>query len=280
MTGRPSVSVRIWRADRRTGNFGDALNTPLLAGLGLHAVPSGTAASVNPARCLFAIGSVLSSDHVGDVVGPIDVWGSGWRGEPISDTDRERLVIHAVRGPRTAAALDAPGVAMGDPALLLPGLMPAPPTRRERGAVFLPHLLDHGRHRAASVGCDRRLSAEVTQHGRHRPWGPPPLERTVTEIATAGFVLTGALHGAVVAQAYGVPWAPWSRGYVDCPEKWLDWAEYLGIDLHFVEDRRGGEHWWRHHGSQGRTRHLAPLLDAFPYPLERCPTLVPRGGLA
>jgi hypothetical protein len=79
------------------------------------------------------------------------------------------------------------------------------------------------------------------------------------------FVLTGSLHGAILAQAYGVPWAAYDDGYVDVPEKWYDWADYLRIRIAFVSDLRTGLDWWRATGHCGQLRDTAPLLAAFPY---------------
>jgi hypothetical protein len=150
---------------------------------------------------------------------------------------------------------------------LLPRIHTPPPVTGPRPAVVIPHLLDPTTTTADEVGCDELLSARVWQRGRwHRRTAATPLE-VVDRIAGAGFVLTGALHGAIVAQAYGVPWAPWTGTRIDCPAKWLDWAAYLDIEHAHVSDRRSGEIWWERHGSSGQTLPLEPLLKAFPYPL-------------
>lgn len=86
-------------------------------------------------------------------------------------------------------------------------------------------------------------------------------------IAGADFVLSGSLHGAILAQAYGVPWAAYDDGYIDTPAKWLDWTAYLGIQIDFVTTLTEGQIWWRSQGHHGVIRDLSPLLDAFPYPI-------------
>jgi len=90
--------------------------------------------------------------------------------------------------------------------------------------------------------------------------------RAVERIAGAAFVLTGSLHGAILAQAYGVPWAAYDDGYIDAPAKWQDWAAYLGVRLAFVADLAAGQQWWQSEGNRGALRDLEPLLAAFPYP--------------
>ena len=71
-----------------------------------------------------------------------------------------------------------------------------------------------------------------------------------------------SLHGAILAQAYGVPW-----------------AAYLGIPLIFVADRNAGMRWWQTTGVQGSIRDIEPLLAAFPYQrLHLSPSAQPGGG--
>lgn len=92
--------------------------------------------------------------------------------------------------------------------------------------------------------------------------------QVIHRIAGAGFVLTGSLHGAILAQAYGVPWAAYDDGYVDVPEKWSDWAEYLGVRIVFATDFKTGMDWWKMEGHHGTIRNLTALREAFPYPQE------------
>lgn len=264
-SGHPTISLMSWLETKRTGNFGDALNTLVLGELGFATVPPSMNGTANPGRCMMAIGSVLAPWHLAMARHPIDVWGAGWRGEHLTDAELAQLTVHAVRGPHTATAVGCADVPLGDPALLLPRFhTPAKPA--ESGSVVvIPHILDPVKLSATDVGCDAVLSARVRQRGRwHRRGAHTPLQ-VVDRIATAEFVLTGALHGAIVAQAYGVPWAPWAGTRMDCPEKWLDWAAYLDIESVHVENRRQGEAWWGRHGSTGRVRALEPLLEAFPY---------------
>jgi len=275
-SGRPAICLMSWLETNRTGNFGDALNTVVLGELGFAVVPPSVDGTANPGRCMTAIGSVLAPSHLVRARHPIDVWGAGWRGEPLTDAELDRLTVHAVRGPLTATAVGCADVPLGDPALLLPRFhTPAMPLE-SGSAVVIPHILDPVQLSPADVGCDAVVSVRVHQRGRfHRHVTHTPLQ-VVDRIAAAGFVLTGALHGAIVAQAYGVPWAPWAGTRVDCPAKWLDWAAYLGIESTHVADRRSGEKWWDRHGSTGRIRPLDPLLKAFPY--QQLPAMTGAGA--
>lgn len=290
MKQKTQLRVYYWRQHALIGNLGDALVPYLLQSLGYDPVPptADGPAACNPGCTLIVIGSILTDADLAALAGPIDVWGCGWKGKPLSAATLAKLRIHAVRGPQTVAALGLPpATPCGDPALLLPRLLPRRIQRHGR-AVVVPHL-----HRTASMtvqarcrltGCAETVATQVFQAQglRRRTWGREALTfakiwlrcgvslhttwRAVERIAGADFVLTGSLHGAILAQAYGVPWAAYDDGYIDAPAKWQDWAAYLGVRLAFVADLAAGQQWWQSEGNRGALRDLEPLLAAFPYP--------------
>ncbi len=113
-----------------------------------------------------------------------------------TETIAKGIRILAVRGPLTRQRALASGVECpplyGDPALLLPLLLP-PPTHR-RGVALVPHFSDAARLRG------RWSSGEVALID---PQGP--LESVVARIAASELVISSSLHGVIVAHAYGVP---------------------------------------------------------------------------
>lgn len=273
-------------------NLGDALVPLLLGALGFRcAIRQARDATVlNPGRCLLVIGSLLTSADLRRIDGPIDVWGCGWKGGEAFEGFEGELTFHAVRGPLTAAGLCPGGdVALGDPALLLPHLFPRP--RRPHGRTLLVQHLDRvesveARRRAERAGCDevrspfvfaapgwdtaRRvppgmLLRDLRRWLRLRRAGVHSVWATVDRIAGASFVLTGSLHGAILAQAYGVPWAAFTDGCADSPAKWRDWGAYLGVPISFARSLDEGWEWWRADGRSARLRDLAPLVRAFPF---------------
>jgi hypothetical protein len=269
-----------WRHHQRRGNLGDALNLLVLDAFGLTAHRS--PASEPPKApdhgspltpTLLAIGSMVDDRVIADRHARCVVWGSGWRGNPLSDATRALLDVRAVRGPHTAAALGLTGqVPLGDPALLLPRILDPDTLRRTRRptgrppvrrAIVVPHV--NHISGAPEVGCDVTVTAGVRQTDLWGRFSTTDVVRRVRSIANASFVLAGALHAAVIAQAYGVPWAAWRGPDVDCPAKWDDWAAYLGIELEFAPDRAAGERWWTDHGSTGTVGDLTGLVAAFPY---------------
>jgi hypothetical protein len=291
MTTRQPLRCYYWRENSLIGNMGDALVPILLRALGYEPISQTTSSRsvLNAGRCLIVIGSILTPSHLAKIDGPIDVWGCGWKGTKLAPELLERLRMHAVRGPHTINRLGLPATTpVGDPALLLPFLAPRP-IRPHGHTLVVPHYL---RARLVPVathkrltGCGEVVSPEVIQMqgiglpgwprkalslGKalmllglrpHTTWG------AVKRIAGATFVLTGSLHGAILAQAYGVPWAAYDDGYIDAPAKWLDWAAFLGIQIEFVSTLADGEKWWQTEGCNGAIRDLSPLLSAFPYPV-------------
>jgi hypothetical protein len=291
MNSTTNVRCYYWREDAVVKNLGDYLAAIVLDALGYHCVNRGypDPQVLNPGRCLLAIGSVLWERTFERISEPVDVWGCGWRGTPLSAAVMERVQIHAVRGPRTVTGLALPAnTPLGDPALLLPQLK-AMDIRHHGRTLVVPHFFRIDQisalQRCHLTGCDELLSIRVIGTsipglrllprqlaGIVRAWvqlGIPvrTVWQTIHRIAGAAFVLTGSLHGAILAQAYGVPWAAFDDGYVDVPEKWYDWADYLGIQIRFVSTLAEGAQWWQTEGRNGAIRDLAPLLSAFPYPI-------------
>lgn len=287
---RKEIRCYYWLETALVKNLGDHLVALVLDAMGYRCVSQDYPERqvLNPGRCLLSIGSVLWNRTFERIVTPVDVWGSGWRGTPLPPETLQRVRFHAVRGPRTLAGLGLPvDTPLGDPALLLPRLKHDVIKHHNRTMV-IPHFYRTdqmpARQRCSLTGCDAMLpmrvigapapGARISAKGLPRMIGAwvhhgIPIQtawQTIRQIAGARFILTGSLHGAILAQAYGVPWAAYIDGYVDVPEKWQDWAAYLGIDLEFVTNLADGRRWWTKYGQAGKVGDLAPLLAAFPYP--------------
>lgn len=186
---RPSVQLVRWRHPLGIENFGDHLSevivSKLLADRG-HFLGEGRS---DPMR-LLAVGSILHFAKDGDYV-----WGSGIYGGASEQEYRfKNLHVHAVRGPMTYEFLKKKGIRapeiFGDPALLLPRLLPGRfESSPRQGLAIVPHYKDLGLvGRAAGV-----LSP-------FEPWN-----HVVAKITSAAMVVSSSLHGLIVADAYGVP---------------------------------------------------------------------------
>lgn len=186
---RSVVSLTSWRPDRRRSNFGDALSAvvveAMLAKRGL------TLESPAPRpRKLLAIGSILHFAQEGDVV-----WGSGFNGKiPASAHRFSDLDVRAVRGPLTRDFLAERGVVTpavyGDPALLLPVLFGDRFSRRDDIRLsVMPNLHDLS-----------LVAGRPDVISPFDPWG-----QVIDRLLGSQFVVASSLHGAIVAEAFGVP---------------------------------------------------------------------------
>ncbi|MGQ9588993.1 MAG: polysaccharide pyruvyl transferase family protein [Planctomycetota bacterium] len=203
------------------GNFGDDLN-PWLWGELL-----GPEFFDGDERLLFyGVGTLLSPRTVRRP-GKKIVFGSG-----AASRARIRLDcsfdVRCVRGPLTAKALGLrEEFAVTDPACLVAdtsvGRRDAP---KEYAVSVIPHHLSVGMldWDDVSARCGMR-------------WIDPrsPFLRVFEEIRRSRLVLTESLHGAVVADAFRVPWIPIRYSHRFLEFKWRDWAESLGIDLAIAE---------------------------------------------
>jgi len=189
-------------------NFGDEIGPLLVAALAGDAVaPAG-------AR-LLSVGSVIHFAEPGDVV-----WGAGVNGK-VRQRVRYPLDVRAVRGPLTRAVLLGSGVptpeVFGDPALLLPRLLPDVEPAGAADVLVVPNLNELDR-----VGGEGVLS----------PLGDP-LD-IASRIRAATFVVASSLHALVLADAYGVPSRPLVPA-AEHPFKYLDYYAGTGrADVRFA----------------------------------------------
>ncbi len=203
-----------WQGAAR--NFGDELNTVLWPRL----LPGFF--NDDPAERFLGIGSVLDRRHTG--AGLKLVAGSGYGGYQQLPTLDRAWDIRWVRGPRTALKLGlSPSLGLGDPAALLPiaGLVPVLKPSR---IGFMPHF-------ESAAGGAWDAAAAATGITLIDPRGDPLA--IAAGIAGCHVLLSEALHGAIVADALGVPWvaieplAPIHR------PKWQDWADTLELTIRF-----------------------------------------------
>ena len=198
------------------GNFGDDLNLDLWPRL----FPG--ISEVHPEVRFYGIGTILGGEQP---AGPKVVLGSGvgYRGDPDADPQRR---VYWVRGPRTAQALGIDkAMGLGDPAVLWPSLQL--PRATVAGRVGLvPHFRSLQRFDWATMAhaggvhlIDPRLAPDAV----------------AAELATCERVLCESLHGAICADAMGVPWRALvlARRFNDF--KWRDWLDGLGMVLKTAE---------------------------------------------
>lgn len=180
------VSVREWHWTGKP-NFGDALGKPILEHfirLDVEYTPHLSGADV------VAVGSVLGLLPHGWAGA---VLGAGLLREGLSARLRDARV-YALRGPLSARGI--PGdYALGDPGLLASHLIPSQSKRYRLGII--PHWSDW-----------EDASAGVWKFDQYGPIyinvADDPL-RVIAMIASCEKIVTSSLHGAIVADAFGIP---------------------------------------------------------------------------
>ncbi|WP_246731609.1 polysaccharide pyruvyl transferase family protein [Methylocapsa sp. S129] len=231
--------VRYWRQELRheLQNFGDYLSEFFLRAL--LTVP------IYPAEAYHLIGSTIAEKKIrrdfGDLriasgEGQVAFWGCGTRGdEPLSCWALEHAKFFGVRGPRTREVLGLPdNTVLGDPGLLVPLIHPKPAKGHGR-TLCITHF--HESRTPDDIkqqtGVDAVISAAI-------PGNLTALRVLIDQIAEADFVLSGALHGAVLACAYEVPFSYFDSGYIDVPFKWADFASSIGVPALFAQTLKEG----------------------------------------
>lgn len=135
--------------------------------------------------------------------------------------------VYGVRGPLSAACLHLePRHALADPAVLMPLLLPASSLSASSGQTgFMPHIFSADEWNWRSI-CK---AAGLVYIDPHADW------RDTTEtIAGLSCLVTEAMHGAIVADAYRVPWLPVVISERFDHAKWFDWSSALHLSFRFT----------------------------------------------
>jgi succinoglycan biosynthesis protein ExoV len=206
------------------GNFGDDLNPWLWTRLVPELIDG-------DGRTLFlGIGTILRRDLPTSPGKVVFGSGAGYGRPPAIDQSWQ---IYCVRGPRTATALGLPADrAVTDPALLVRHALPLVPVGERASIAFVPH--HESVHRAAAQGVSLRLCAEAAGLTYVDPGGD--LDDVLRTLSRAEAVITEAMHGAILADAFRVPWIPVRMYSHVLKSKWLDWTESMEIPYEPIEN--------------------------------------------
>ena len=143
--------------------------------------------------------------------------GAGYGDPPVLD---ERWEFHCVRGPLTAERLGLPPeLAIADAAYLVTKAYAAPGARR-RGVAFMPHHF--GTHDYDWRPLCRRAGLEYLDPAASVP-------HLLAKIAGARFVVAEAMHAAIIADAFRVPWIPVAIYQRISAFKWDDWCRSMEL---------------------------------------------------
>lgn len=235
--------IQYFLKGRGTQNFGDYLSA-------LHAKNLLTLPRVS-ADVFHLIGSVICPARIEEDLrytaglrgGRIVYWGCGARQDtPITPSLLESCRFHGVRGPLTRDLIGLPeNMVLGDPGLLTPLIVKPDSASEAFGkTICVPHMQDPRRPSdlLSQSGCDLLVSPAVAAN-------EIALKLLIEKIAGASFVLTGSLHGAILAAAYGRPFAYWNTGFIDIEFKWRDFSASAGIETVFVRNLAEGRELYR-----------------------------------
>ncbi|KZZ60855.1 hypothetical protein A3762_15100 [Oleiphilus sp. HI0125] len=198
-------------------NFGDDLNVWLWPKL----IPE--CLVVKDKTALLGIGTILNQRTFDTKLAGVEkafIFGSGCAGEQPIIPDHWRVLC--VRGPKTAEAVGLDStLAVADPAYLLRAVEMSE-VEKQYSIGFMPHHRserDLDWKRVCDAAGIRFVSAKQ------------PVEDAVREIRSCDLLLTEAMHGAIVADAFRVPWVPVFYNPTVSHFKWQDFAASMQIDL-------------------------------------------------
>jgi hypothetical protein len=244
-------SIEFWTKGDEQVNFGDYVGIYFFHKLFSRpkfAWEIGLEGDCRPSMYRFG-GSVIDDYHLdGDRAKYINsakdrlvYWACGARefSKPVSPA-LAQVVFLGVRGHHTRRILNlSEETVIGDNALALP-LAFRPEKYLAEGSgdhvLLVPHALDN-RPRPdmiVATGAEQVLEPLIEPTAA-------AVEDFIRTICAARFVLAGALHAAIVACAYDIPFAFWDSGAaVDVPFKWFDFASSINIGTYFVRTSEEG----------------------------------------
>ncbi|MGB5768576.1 MAG: polysaccharide pyruvyl transferase family protein [Crocosphaera sp.] len=146
--------------------------------------------------------------------------GFGYGGEDNIDLD-ETYKVYCLRGPLTAQKLGLPEtLAITDGALLVRDVFDYKRYQKKYKFAYMPHYELAGDGWA--LACDKIGFGYIDPR-----WS---VEKVLASISETEILLAEAMHGAIIADAFRVPWIPIITNVSILQLKWLDWCASLGID--------------------------------------------------
>ena len=198
------------------GNFGDGLNHWLW-----HTLLPNVWSDDNDDVLFVGIGTILDKTLPPARVRVVFGTGTGYTPAPTDiSANSSRWHIYGVRGPLTARALKLDKrFVMTDPAILL-ATLPEFDGPHRHGVIFIPHWKSV-RYGYWEAICNN-LGIEFVDPCQDS-------KSVVRRIASAEKVIAESMHGAIIADAFRVPWIPVALSREVSPFKWVDWAASMDV---------------------------------------------------
>jgi len=197
------------------GNFGDDLNPWLFGKLFPELLDE------NSNDLLIGIGTLLN--HRIPTAAKVSVFGSG-HGYGRLPAITPDWSFYCVRGPGTAKALGLdPALAITDPAMLTPLYEKRQPEKKFK-VSYMPHC------DSARMGDWQKV---CTLAGINLIDPQQDFLDVFLQIKQSEHLITEAMHGAILADAFRVPWTP-AKAYPHISEfKWQDWLDSVQVAASF-----------------------------------------------
>lgn len=196
------------------GNFGDDLNLWLWDAL----LPGFR--DVHPDTLLVGVGTVLNPTLLPAGQKKL-VIGSGYGyGTPPDVSDPSEWDIRAVRGPLTAAKLGlSPDKAITDPAAMIADMPEFRNLPKIHKKTFIPHW-ESAEFGMWNAVCEPVGLTYLDPRGEAKS--------VIRHIAQSELIIAESMHGAILADAFRVPWVAVSSSRSINNFKWNDWAASVG----------------------------------------------------
>ncbi len=203
-------------------NFGDAIN-PIIFN---HYVNDVLEQKDNFE--LFGIGSILGLKRPSSGVKKAVVFSSGFAagaestyGKLPSGAELEKYDFRCVRGPLTCKKLGLhPEKGIADGAILLSDVLP---NSREKkySFAYMPHV--------GSLDFYSNWKGLIESLGIKFINPSDPVQRVLTEVQETEVLICEAMHGAIIADTYRIPWIPIKTNTLINDFKWNDYCKSLSL---------------------------------------------------
>ena len=201
-----------WKNVNGVKNFGDELNV-ILWNAYLHKFLNAKSKTL-----LLGIGTILNNRMPRGTKTAVFGSGVGYGKAPKLD---DTYKIYCVRGPLSAQALGlAHSYAVTDPALLIRDVVDVSQRTKIYQFAYMPHW--RTATKALNILCDD-LGIKYIDPTSDKP------EAVCREIAQTEVLLTEAMHGAIMADAYRVSWVPMKANADVKQFKWEDWCNTVHV---------------------------------------------------
>jgi hypothetical protein len=186
------------------GNFGDDINLLVWERL----FPN--LSKLNGKALFYGVGTLLDGTHDHGIKKVVLGAGIGEANATIPDANWD---FRWVRGPKTASEFGLnKELALGDPAILWPELVPGHDVDGPVGLI--PHYATWDSFDWSSVAHGAGI---VAINPRQSP------QEVIAQLKQCSRILAESLHGAICADAIGIPWAPCVLAHRFNEFKWRDW---------------------------------------------------------